>query len=65
MTVYILTYNDLGSDGKRSIYGVYSNEDAAFDALNDDVLYPMRDYFDTEEELWEAIDPDVEEWKVL
>lgn len=63
-TVYILTYNDLGYDGQRSIYGVYADEDSATDAMNDELLLPLRECFNDEEQLLSVIDPDVEEHKI-
>lgn len=53
MKVYILTYNDLGFNGIRSIYGVYSNEKAA-----------KQDLEDNFSDLPEECEPEVEEHEV-
>ena len=37
-SVWVLTYK--GSETDREIFGVYTNEDAACDALNDELLLP-------------------------
>jgi hypothetical protein len=63
-TVWILTYNDLGMDGQRSIYGVFASEDLAEIAMNDELLQPLRECFDDEEQLLHTIDPDIEEHKI-
>ena len=63
-TVYVLTYININNDNKREIFGVYADEDSATDAMNDELLLPLRECFNDEEQLLCTIDPDIEEHKI-
>ena len=64
MKVYILTYNDLGYEPNiRSIFGVYSSYEKAEIDMNDSLLNPLRENY-SEDELFDLLDPDIEEHEV-
>lgn len=64
MKVYIITYNDLGYEPNiRSIFGVYSSHEKAEIDMNDSLLNPLRENY-SEDELYDLLDPDIEEHEV-
>ena len=64
-SVWVLVYNDLGTDGMRKVYGVYANEDLANDALNDEIFLPLYSGPNPSEaevnELYDVLDPEITE----
>lgn len=64
-TVFILTYININNDEKREIFGVYADENSAINAMNDELLLPLREYFDDEEQLLCTIDPDIQEHNII
>lgn len=63
-TVFVLTFINIFNDNEREIFGVYADKDLATDAMNDELLLPLRECFNDEEQLLCAIDPDIKEYEI-